>query len=827
MKSRLLSKLVPVLFFGFMILIGIWLVRLVVHEEHEPETPTVKTALPQIPDVVLQDHYLSEIQPIFNNRCVACHSCYNAPCQLNLGSYEGFTRGASKVDPYDFPLVDARPPTRLGVDATSAKGWRDKGFFPVHGITAQLLTAKTQERTANRDELAKIEYSPENSRACPSNGDEAAEFLSKEAFAGMPYGFPSIGLEGQRKLQTWLADGGRGPAKKALEWLQEPQTELAKHAIRDWEGLLNGESTKERLSARYFFEHLHVAHIAFSMKPEEHGREFFRLVRAKNREGSPIEIPTVRPFDDPGPKFYYRFKKISDAIVSKTHTVFVLSDLERTAFERDFLKMEWPSPVTKMPAYGDTAANAFEVFQAIPRSSRYRFFLDHARYFIMTFMKGPVCRGQTALNVIDDHFWVMFLDPKFDQSAQDNPTVAKMEKLLDPPATIGDQFKIFNDLRERRWRANAMKTREYAKQKIPFTMSAIWNGEESNPNALLTVYRHFDSSDVRWGAEGENPKTVWVMDYQIFEDIYYNLVAGYNLYGPILHQLNTRLYMEISRISSQDMFLNFLPQDQRAKIRHSWSYDGRRNFKEKAAAEFLSLFGKSADAKMSGEYAYPGTGIKTALTFETKDPQREFLARLFEDRLWKQIKSKPDLLSRPRAQRSQLDMPEMNNPILETLKKMSGRPGLFAVPFPDVSFLRVHTKSGEKLVYSIIHNKEHSNVSLIFFEALRREPERDSLNIVPGFAASYPNYYFEVREEDLGDFVRLALGAGEPAASDEELAELEKSKRLNPRLSALAKRFGVSRHRADFWSLHDWFNAQYAEKEPLEAGYLDLNRYMN
>jgi len=42
------------------------------------------------------DEYFARIQPIFDNRCVACHSCYNAPCQLNLQSYSGLTRGATK-----------------------------------------------------------------------------------------------------------------------------------------------------------------------------------------------------------------------------------------------------------------------------------------------------------------------------------------------------------------------------------------------------------------------------------------------------------------------------------------------------------------------------------------------------------------------------------------------------------------------------------------------------------------------------------------------------------------------------------------------------------
>ena len=37
--------------------------------------------------------YEKDIQPILNKRCVACHGCYSAPCQVKLSSYEGFKRG--------------------------------------------------------------------------------------------------------------------------------------------------------------------------------------------------------------------------------------------------------------------------------------------------------------------------------------------------------------------------------------------------------------------------------------------------------------------------------------------------------------------------------------------------------------------------------------------------------------------------------------------------------------------------------------------------------------------------------------------------------------
>src|SRR6266550_614490 len=51
--------------------------------------------------VSASDHYTTHIQPIFDNRCAACHSCYNAPCQLNLQSHSGLTRGATKLNIYD------------------------------------------------------------------------------------------------------------------------------------------------------------------------------------------------------------------------------------------------------------------------------------------------------------------------------------------------------------------------------------------------------------------------------------------------------------------------------------------------------------------------------------------------------------------------------------------------------------------------------------------------------------------------------------------------------------------------------------------------------
>ena len=45
--------------------------------------------------------FADEVQPILENRCIVCHGCYDAPCQLKLSSYEGIVRGANPEKVYN------------------------------------------------------------------------------------------------------------------------------------------------------------------------------------------------------------------------------------------------------------------------------------------------------------------------------------------------------------------------------------------------------------------------------------------------------------------------------------------------------------------------------------------------------------------------------------------------------------------------------------------------------------------------------------------------------------------------------------------------------
>ena len=65
------------------------------------------------------------------------------------------------------------------------------------------------------------------------------------------------------------------------------------------------------------------------------------------------------------------------------------------------------------------------LFASCRSVARYRFMLDEAQFTMMGFIKGPVCRGQLALDVITDHFWVLFARPDGESAELDAEFLAR------------------------------------------------------------------------------------------------------------------------------------------------------------------------------------------------------------------------------------------------------------------------------------------------------------------------------------------------------------------------------------------------------------------
>ena len=747
--------------------------------------------------------FKDEVQPILESRCVVCHGCYDAPCQLKLTSPEGIHRGANKNKVYNAARLTADPPTRLFIDAMTTEEWRQKGFETVlnegepnkvrnleDSVMYKMLRQKRLYPQARTGMLSDdFDVSIDRAQTCPTVS-EFDKYAAEHPKGGMPYALPDLNRKEYTTLVHWLAQGAPMPD-------DEPPSRAAAKQIERWEVFLNGDSNKQKLVNRYLYEHLFQAHLHFEGTDN---REFYRLVRSTTAPGEPVDIiPTRRPYGDPAGPVYYRIVRHQGSIVAKTHMVYALSDKRMQRFKELFYDAEYE--VTSLPSYeAVVASNPIKTFSAIPVNSRYRFLLDEARFFIEGFIKGPVCRGQTALNVIEDQFWVVFFDPDSGINTLDDEFLHATADYLASPTELEDNFRLlssrshYRSLFQKYIQTKAAAAENFEPVILEDAMRYIWNGDGENPNAALTIFRHLDSASVNYGFIGDYPDTAWVIDYSILERIHYLLVAGYDVYGNLGHQLNTRLYMDFLRTEGEDKFLVFLPADKREAIRDRW-YQGIR---------------KSNKGDV---------GTVTWLTqefvkgYQTDNPQLELYQQL--ERYLGPLAGDGDYINRCTADECK---PKVKQDILRVDKAMqqaAKMDGLIVQFLPDVAFIRVKMggEPEDDLAYTMISNKAYKSVTSMFEnEKLtdRRDYEYDTQTVVRWLEGSYPDFFYVVELDDIESFV-------------EEYNALENRQHYE----AFVARYGLRRTSEDFWEHADWFNRQYAREQPVLSGIYDLNRYQN
>ena len=145
------------------------------------------------------------------------------------------------------------------------------------------------------------------------------------------------------------------------------------------------------------------------------------------------------------------------------------------------------------------------------------------------------------------------------------------------------------------------------------------------------------------------------------------------------------------------------------------------------------------------------------------------------------------------------------------MRKLAKLKGQELRALPDDMLLRVKTGDPDgDLVYTLLIDKAFSNISTMLGQNFRREPENDRITIYPGFIGSYPNFYFSVEKEQLGEFVDMIRFA-----------------RTEIDIDHLYSKFGIRRTNPEIWQNADWFNEQHKKYRGLNAGLLDLSRYDN
>lgn len=729
--------------------------------------------------------FLTDVKPVLDSRCVVCHGCYDAPCQLKLSSVEGIDRGLSKERVYDGTRLLAQEPSRLLFDAVNTAQWREKGFTPVLNERIQteeanlagsvLYNALVLKQSSPLPAQAilgdEFDFSLDREQTCTTMG-EFDSFAKDNPHSGMPYGLPGISTEEFQHLAKWLRKGGY------LAHIEPPEPDVLEQ-VKRWEAFFNQDDLKAQLAARYIYEHWYLAHIYFPEHADKHS--YFKLVRSSTPPGQDIKvISTRRPYEDPKvERVYYRLMHERSTILAKTHLPLALNDEKLERIRSQFIDADYQ--VSKLPSYKpEVASNPFKAFSAIPVNSRYQFMLDEAELIIMGFIKGPVCRGQIALNVINDQFWVAFAKPEMAATPKVGELLLQHEDALALPAE-----EESNALPISSWVKYSKRQNQYLSAKVALankmfengqhlTTDLLWQGDGHNQNAALTVFRHFDSATVVKGWIGQQPKTAWVLDYALFERIHYLLVAGFDVYGNIGHQLLTRLYMDFLRLEGEANYLALLPEAKRKEIKAQWY--------RKSPPSLTNFF----EDELS--FSQP-----TGIDYKTSDPQAE---------LFTMLKAKLQSVLSPRFDYTKVPEP---------LASINHLPVKAVNLLPQISFVLVKDGTDKHKAYTLIHHNAHYNISSLLNEEGQRAYAEDTVTIVPGFIGDYPEAIWYLHNEQ-----QVAAFASGLAKATDEVAYRD-----------LKSEFAIRRTHPQFWQYSDILHKTAKEYRGVEFGLFDYNRLEN
>jgi hypothetical protein len=361
-----------------------------------------------------------------------------------------------------------------------------------------------------------------------------------------------------------------------------------------------------------------------------------------------------------------------------------------------------------------------------------------------------------------------------------NKFLVEHSKLLQFPASTSSSVLSILD-----WRQYSSRQKEYVSEKKAFIKSLdlrsanidldlIWSGD-NNPNAALTIFRHFDSASVVKGFVGKPPKSAWVIGYPLLERIHYLLVAGFDVYGDVGHQLKTRLYMDFLRMEGESTFLTLLPKKVRKDTHDLWYRNTNSDIND---YNFLANF--------SG---LPDSGIE----YQTDQPKKE-LYKLLKAHTATTYNNSHQLTS------------STNDYKFKRLEKLEGNTVSL---LPEVSFVVVNGKPKNQ-IFSLLRNSAHSNVAHLFSENKRRLHSEDTLTVARGAIGTYPKAFFNISQEEVAEFI----------------VAIENMNTANDYFN-LKTRYAIRRTNVDFWKFSDKLHLQLKSEQGIEFGLLDYNRLEN
>jgi hypothetical protein len=247
--------------------------------------------------------------------------------------------------------------------------------------------------------------------------------------------------------------------------------------------------------------------------------------------------------------------------------------------------------------------------------------------------------------------------------------------------------------------------------------------------------------------------------------------------------------MDRLRIEGETNFLEFLPKESRKEYFNSW-YKGW-------IARYFTYYVPSKN--------------QTSINYETTNYKREFVNKVLK--YTNTELDKINYIKEDYRPSNILENYENIDQINETLKMLtlpnnSKLIQNYTNDKSNLAYIKIELNDGNSLIYSMVINRWHDNVALMFDEEGRLDAKKDRINFIKGFIGSYPNIFVVVKQNELSDFFNL-------------IYDYQDTKEHKKRLL----KYAINRANPKFWDVYDWFTNEFKKQDKLQFGLFDLNRY--
>lgn len=742
--------------------------------------------------------FTRDIKPIFDEKCVSCHACYDSPGQLDFRTAKGIQRGAMKIDAYGTRLKPIESTYLWNNPSKTMEEWRDRGFFSVteggrSSIMGKMLAlghanpVQPNERLPDDIDIVITErknYLP--------NNYEIDGYIAQFPKEGMPFAVSGLTDKEYNATMTWLEQGAR------FDYVAPETTAEESAHIDKWEQWLNSTDLRSQLVARYFFEHTFLNVVTFADRDDANR---FILVRSTTPPGeAPDPVGEPGPANSPvdGPVYYRFIRPDESACVKMTHLQFLATDEKLKRYQDIFYEEDWS--VEKLPGYTDAERyDPLGTFSPIPARARYKFVLAIAWYFRGFTTHGPGCfRGQST-EALRDVGWDAFENPETSLFVTDPAYRAEIEPLLPMMLNPEDEMSFILGFQLYQKRRAAAAERALARAKKSghrAAMTDIWRGDHPDDLPLTVSLIHDDSG---WVIEGnwvpcDFPKTVMIHDLTTMEVQWYGSSINYNQFSTVFDQTAGRAAFGVQRTLAELNFLRFLPREVRKPLFSKW-YHGPLTKEVLGAADVL---------------VEPDDTIPTSIEYSTDDPVREFQEKLLEY-LGSRVNAK-DPINRPepgdggdadRVTSALRSIVLASREQLPTWRK-------FKSFLPEAVFLRVDRSGQEPVIYTMTVDKDFESKTFFSPVLMHEVPRNAKVSVIKGVATAYPHFMFRIDESEVEKFASMLIDVD-----------------TQQKLTALVERWGIRRSSPDFWLVLNSVTDYLKRTKPRRAGTLDINRYKN